>query len=77
MKPISFADLIMSQEDLQYNGVHEDDDDTEMVKNEATFPGFFHWEDTLFQKQTMSALSMMRQNKQFCDVTLRVTTGFL
>ena len=65
----------MSQEDLQYNGVHEDDD-TEMVKNEAAMPPL-HWEDNWFQKQTMNALSMMRQNKQFCDVTLRVTTGFL
>ena len=48
-----------------------EDDDTELVKNEAAMPSFM-WEDHGFQRQTMNALNMMRQNKQFCDVILRV-----
>ena len=65
----------MSQEDLQYNGMEAEDDDTELVKNEAAMAAL-QWEDRGFQNQTMNALNMMRQNKQFCDVTLRVT-GFI
>ena len=52
-------------EDLQYNasGMDAEDDDTELVKNEAAMPSFM-WEDHGFQRQTMNALNMMRQNKQ-------------
>ena len=63
-----------SSEDLQYNAssaMEAEDDDTELVKNEAAMPSF-QWEDNGFQKQTMNALNTMRQNKQFCDVILRV-----
>lgn len=65
-------------EDLQYNasGMDAEDDDTELVKNEAAMPSFL-WEDNGFQRQTLNALNMMRQNKQFCDVILRVKYSIL
>ena len=55
-----------------FNGM--EDDDTEVVK--AALMPCLKWEDVKHQKQALKALNRMRKNKQFCDVTLRVSRKY-
>ena len=58
---------------VYFNGM--EDDDSEVVK--AALMPHLKWEDAKHQRQCLKALNRMRKNKQFCDVTLRVSVFFL